>query len=65
MTPQDGIVQSALNVCRGPNRLRKVFQSEFRRRGSHKNEVCIDESTPSSLYVDRLAEHVNNKFCKS
>ena len=50
---------------RGLNRLREIFESEFRRRGSHKNEVCIDESTPFSLYVGKLAEHVNEKFCKS
>ena len=46
------------------NRLSEIFESEFRRRGSHKNEVCKDESIPSSLYVGKLAEHVNEKFCK-
>ena len=58
-------VECIKRLQRGLNRLREIFESKFRRRGSHKNEVCIDKSTPSSLYVGRLAEHVDEKFCKS
>ena len=53
------------HLQRGLNRLREIFESKFRRRGSHKNEVCKDKSTPSSFYVGKLAEHVNKKFCES
>ena len=43
----------------GPNGLREIFESEFRRRRSHDGKVCKDESISSSLYVGKLAEHVN------
>ena len=52
------------SLQRDLNRLREIFESKFRRRGSHENKVCKDESIPSSLYVGKLAEHVNEKFCK-
>ena len=46
------------SLQRGPNRLREIFKSKFRRR-SHENEICEDKSISSSLYVGKLAEHVN------
>ena len=52
------------SLQRGPNGLREIFESEFRRRRSHENEICEDESIPSSSYVGKLAEHVNEKFFK-
>ena len=52
------------SLQRGLKGLREIFESKFRRRGSHENEVCKDENISSSLYVGKLAEHVNEKFCK-
>ena len=37
----------------GLNRLREIFESEFRRRISHDCEACKDESISSDLYVGK------------